>query len=199
MRNQIRCKHLEWKPKRFVILVDHANIFHNLLRLNKRIDYERLEQVLVPFSKGILIGKVIYMGVYKKILSKRQAFIAYLESIGWKVVTLPVKTTAKGKMEQKRIDLRMYRHGYGFVQENMCDTVIIVSGDGDLAELVIAVKELDKSIEVWSFQKSMAHSLIEEAGEENTHYLDTIMEQITISSPHGNENGNKRRKRKRRS
>ena len=80
----------------------------------------------------------------------------------------------------------------------MCDTVIIVSGDGDLTELVVSIKELAKKVKVWSFQKSMAHSLIEEAGEENVYFLDTIMEQITIPLPQSDGNKSKRRKRKRR-
>jgi len=183
-----------------VLLVDHANIFHIIQELETRIDYKKLAEALVPRSEGFLIAKIIYMGVYKQIHPKKQAFIDYLQSEGWTVVTLPVKTTPKGKKQQKRIDLRMYKHGVGFVQENMCDTVIIVSGDGDLTELVVSIKELAKNVKVWSFQKSMAHSLIEEAGKENVYYLDTIMNQITITPPHDqNENGKKRCKRKKHS
>jgi len=187
---------LQLVVNRAVLLVDHANIFHNIQELGKRIDYKKLVEVLAPRSEGILIAKIIYMGVYKQILSKKQGFIDYLQSEGWIVVTLPVKTTPKGKKKQKRIDLRMYKHGVGFVQENMCDTVILVSGDGDLTELVVSIKELAKNVKVWSFQKSMAQSLIEEAGEENVYYLDTIMDQITITPPPENKNRKKKSKRK---
>lgn len=178
---------MEWKPERIVILVDHANIFHIIQELKKRIDWKKFAEVLAPRSEGILIAKIIYMGVYKQIRHQKQSFIDYLLSLEWIVVTLPLKTTPKGKKQQKRIDLRMYKHGVGFVQENMCDTVIIVSGDGDLSELVVSVKELAKKVKVWSFQKSMAQSLKDEAGEENVYYLDTIMDQITITSPHDNK------------
>jgi len=179
-----------------VLLVDHANIFHIIQELETRIDYKKLAEALVPRSEGFLIAKIIYMGVYKQIHPKKQAFIDYLQSEGWTVVTLPVKTTPKGKKQQKRIDLRMYKHGVGFVQENMCDTVIIVSGDGDLTELIVSIKELAKEVKVWSFQKSMAQSLKEEAGEENVYYLDTIMDKITIITPDDNENRKKKSKRK---
>lgn len=178
---------MEWKPERIVVLVDHANIFHIIQELKKRIDWKKLADVLAPRNEGILIAKIIYMGVYKQIRPQKQSFIDYLQSLEWIVVTLPLKTTPKGKKQQKRIDLRMYKHGVGFVQENMCDKVIIVSGDGDLSELVVSIKELAKKVKVWSFQKSMAQSLKNEAGEENVYYLDTIMDQITITSPHNNK------------
>lgn len=188
---------LQLVVNRVILLVDHANIFHIIQELETRIDYKKLVEVLAPRSECFLIAKIIYMGVYKQIHPKKQAFIAYLQSEGWTVVTIPVKTTPKGKKQQKRIDIRMYKHGVGFVQENMCDTVIIVSGDGDLTELVVSVKELAKKVKVWSFQKSMAQSLKDEAGEENVYYLDTIMDQITITPPHDNENENRKKKSKR--
>jgi len=75
----------------------------------------------------------------------------------------------------------------GFIQENICDTVILVSGDGDLAELVISIKELGRKVEVWSFRKSIAHSLIEEAGDKNVFFMDDILDHIIKLDKNKNE------------
>ena len=162
--------------ERIVILVDHANIFHNIQKFKIRIDYEKLEKILV--SRGILIGKVIYLGVHNKLHPKKRAFITYLESLGWAVIKIPIKIKPKGKNQQKGIDIRIYKHAISFIQENICDNVILLSGDGDFTELVRSIKEYNKEIEVWSFRRSTSLNLIQEVGLENMHYIDMILNQI---------------------
>ncbi|MFX0036765.1 MAG: NYN domain-containing protein [Candidatus Hermodarchaeota archaeon] len=55
-----------------------------------------------------------------------------------------------------------------------------VSGDADFVDAVKKVKELGKQFTVWSFKVSLAQALIDEAGEENVQYIDTILEYIAL-------------------
>ena len=55
---------------------------------------------------------------------------------------------------------------------------ILISGDSDFLDVVRKLKELKKEIEIWSFKKSTSRSLIEEAGQENVHYIDEILDEI---------------------
>lgn len=42
------------------------------------------------------------------------------------------------------------------ISKSLCDTAILVSGDGDLAEAVQAVKNLGHHVEVVSFERGCA-------------------------------------------
>jgi len=58
------------------------------------------------------------------------------------------------------------------------DKAVLISGDSDFLDVVKKLKELKKDIEIWSFKKSISRVLIEEAGQENVHYIDTILDEI---------------------
>ncbi|MCK4381277.1 MAG: NYN domain-containing protein, partial [Candidatus Lokiarchaeota archaeon] len=63
-------------------------------------------------------------------------------------------------------------------EEDTYDKAVLISGDSDFLDVVRKLKELKKEIEIWSFKKSISRSLIEEAGYENVHYIDDILDEI---------------------
>ena len=58
------------------------------------------------------------------------------------------------------------------------DKAILVSGDGDFIEVVRKLKELKKEIEIWSFRESLSKHLKKEAGKNNIHFIEQILDQI---------------------
>jgi uncharacterized LabA/DUF88 family protein len=81
----------------------------------------------------------------------------YLEVRLGKLVRSPSGWTEKGIDMRIGIDMLM-----GAVR-NLYDVAVLVSGDGDLAEAVRAVKSLGKHVEVASFQRGRSYELVQEA------------------------------------
>jgi uncharacterized LabA/DUF88 family protein len=72
----------------------------------------------------------------------------------------------------------MYKDMVELAEEDSYDKGVLLSGDSDFLDLVKKLKELKKEIEIWSFKKSISRVLIEEAGKENVHYIDSILDEI---------------------
>jgi uncharacterized LabA/DUF88 family protein len=162
--------------KRLIIFMDHANIFHNLESLKTRINYVRFREVL---SKNYyLVGSILYMGLPKHVLPKKQAFIKYLESQGFVIQTKAIRESPNGKKFQKGIDIFIYRDIVELADEDSYDKAILVSGDSDFIDIVTKLRNLEKEIEIWGFYNSISQRLIYEAGKENVHYIDEILNEI---------------------
>lgn len=168
---------MNYRVELIAVLVDNANIFFNIKNLGIRIDYNRLERLIEKKMDETVIAKIMYVGVNKKPSKRQLAFITSMESQGWYIEKTPL-VSQKGKRKQKRVDIKIYKHGVELARQNMVDKIVLVSGDADFVELVISLKELGKKIEVYSFRKSLAKALIQEVGIENIHYLDDILEDI---------------------
>ncbi|TKJ16764.1 MAG: hypothetical protein CEE43_19335 [Promethearchaeota archaeon Loki_b32] len=162
--------------KRMIIFCDHANIFHNIEELKIRINYSKLKEI---FSENHhLIGFFIYMGIPDKILPKKRNFLNYLRAQGFIIQPKPIIISPTGIKKQKGVDVFIYKDIVELAEEDTYDKAVLISGDSDFLDVVRKLKELKKEIEIWSFKKSISRSLIEEAGYENVHYIDDILDEI---------------------
>ena len=162
--------------KRLVIFCDHANLFHNIEELKIRINYLKLKNL---FAKNHhLIGFFFYMGLPDKILPKKLKFLNYLRAQGFIIQPKKVMISPTGIKKQKGVDVFIYRDIVELAEEDSYDKAVLISGDSDFLDVVKKLKELKKEIEIWSFQKSISRALIEEAGFENVHYIDEILDEI---------------------
>ncbi len=164
------------KLERTIIFVDHANLFHNLLYLGIRIDYEKLKEKLCGGKK--ILGSILYAGVSAKPYPKKRKFLKYVEKAGFVIQSLPFDPVSN---KQKGVDVLIYKDIVELALEDAFDKAILVSGDKDFVEIIRTLKALKKHIEIWSFKKSIAKILIEEAGKENVYYLDDILDDIVIN------------------
>ncbi|MFX0023004.1 MAG: NYN domain-containing protein [Candidatus Hermodarchaeota archaeon] len=162
--------------KRVIIFIDHANIFHNIEKLNIRIDYMKLKDIF----KGDhhLVGLFMYMGIPDKILPKKLNFLKYLQAQGFVIQPKPIIISPNGVKKQKGVDIFIYKDIVELAEEDTYDKCILVSGDSDFLDVVKKLKELEKKIEIWSFKKSISRLLIEEAGKENVFFIDNILDRI---------------------
>ena len=164
------------EKKRVIIFIDHANIFHNLEKLNIRINYVKLKEI---FTKNYhLVGIFMYMGILDKVLPKKLNFLNYLKAQGFVIQQRPVITSPNGIKKQKGVDVFIYKDIVELAEEDTYDKAILVSGDSDFLDVVRKLKELQKEIEIWSFKQSISRALIDEAGKENVSYIDDILEKI---------------------
>jgi uncharacterized LabA/DUF88 family protein len=156
--------------------MDHANIFHNIERLKIRIDYVKFREALS--RNYYCIGSIVYMGIPKQLLPKKQAFIKYLESQGFVIHTKAIREAPNGKKFQKGIDISIYRDIVELADEDSYEKAILVSGDSDFIDIVVKLRGLGKDIEIWGFHNSISQRLIKEAGKENVYYIDEILNEI---------------------
>jgi uncharacterized LabA/DUF88 family protein len=161
---------------RTIIFVDHANVFKNLEKVKGRIDWKKLKLVLKGESH--LVGAFIYIGLPSQIPKEQKKFIKYLEHVGYVIQPKPLKKTPNGRREQKGVDIFIYKEIVELAVADSYDKAIIVSGDGDFIDAVNDLKRLQKTYEIWSFKNSLSKDLANEAGKDNVHYIDNILEEI---------------------
>lgn len=162
--------------RRSIIFIDHANLFHNLVRLKIRINYVAFREVLR--NDNYLLGAFVYMGIPERLLPKKYAFIKYLESQGFVIQAKNIRESPSGKKSQKGIDIFIYRDIVELAGEDSFDKAILVSGDSDFVDAIIKLKAMQKEVEIWGFYNSISHRLIKEAGRRNVHFIDGILEDI---------------------
>ena len=163
---------------RAIIFLDHGNVFHNLLLERVRIDYQKFMDLTV--LEYNLVGAIIYLGVPPNQKPEREKFIKYLESLKVWVQKLPIKVFPDGRKKQKRIDTRIHGELVDLANEDAYDVAILVSGDADFIDAVIKIKKMGKRVNVWSFERSLSNQLREVAGEGNVHFIDGVLEEITV-------------------
>jgi len=121
----------------------------------------------------------MYMGIPEQIFPKKQRFLKYLSSQGYIIQARPIKVIAEGKKMQKGLDIFIYRDIVELADEDIYDKAILVSGDSDFIEIVRKLRDLEKSIEIWSFKRSLSHELHTEVGNENVYFINEILGDIT--------------------
>jgi len=163
--------------QRAIIFIDHANLFYNIEKLQIRIDYRKFKEILTRDDH--LVGAFMYMGIPEQIFPKKQRFLKYLSSQGYIIQARPIKVIAEGKKMQKGLDIFIYRDIVELADEDIYDKAILVSGDSDFIEIVRKLRDLEKSIEIWSFKRSLSHELHTEVGNENVYFINEILGDIT--------------------
>ena len=163
--------------QRAIIFIDHANLFYNIEKLQIRIDYRKFKEILTRDDH--LVGAFMYMGIPEQIFPKKQRFLKYLSSQGYIIQARPIKVIAEGKKMQKGLDIFIYRDIVELADEDTYDKAILVSGDSDFIEIVRKLRDLEKSIEIWSFKRSLSHELHTEVGNENVYFINEILGDIT--------------------
>jgi len=166
------------EKERAIIFIDHANVFKNLEIVDGRINWRKFKKILA--KNHHLVGAFVYIGVPNPIPKDQRRFIKYLKHVGYVVQLKPIQETSEGKKKQKGIDVFMYKEIVELAEADAYDKAIIVSGDADFIDAVRKLKELNKEFVIWSFKISLAQKLIEEAGGNNIHYIDYILDDIKV-------------------
>jgi uncharacterized LabA/DUF88 family protein len=162
--------------ERVVVLVDGSNLFYAASILNIGIDYAKLLQVLVRGRR--LVRAYFYTGVDRS-NEKQQGFLLWMSRNGYRVISKELIQFPDGS-RKANLDVEMAIDM--LLLARCCDTIVLLSGDGDLAYAVNSVTYKGIRVEVVSLQSMTSDSLINVSDL----YIDlgTIKDQVQRSDDH---------------
>ncbi len=150
--------------ERVSIFIDGSNLYHSLKSEfgTARVDFEKFAQQLVGDRK--LIRAYYYNAPVRREddeerYQNQQRFFNRLRQI-------PYLTTKLGRLErrgntvvEKGVDINIAVDMLKYAHNDAYDTAILVSGDGDFALAIEAVKDTGKHVEVAAASSSQAYHL----------------------------------------
>jgi uncharacterized LabA/DUF88 family protein len=168
---------MKQENEKIMVFIDNSNLFHSFQKIHFHCDYIKLREVLTAGRK--LVDVILYTGIMYPVKTKDKRWLSKLHHLGYSVKTRSVKVAPNGKKVEKRIDVLMAVDIIASVYEKKYDTAVIVSGDGDFVPVVKKLKELNKSVEIWSFKELLSEQL-KSLVSTNIHYIDTVLDQIKM-------------------
>lgn len=145
---------LDCSHQRVVVLIDGSNLFYAASYLSLEIDYVKLLRCLVQNRR--LVRAYFYTGV-DRTNDKQQGFLHWMRRNGYRVVTKDLVQFPDGSQKanvQVEIAVDM------MTLADYCDTMILVSGDGNLAYAANAIAYRGVQIELVSLRSMTSDSLI---------------------------------------
>jgi uncharacterized LabA/DUF88 family protein len=139
---------------RVVIFIDGANLFYAAVNLQIEIDYTKLLHQLVGGRR--LLRPYFYTGIDRH-NDKQQGFLLWLRRNGYRVITKELLTLPDGS-KKANLTVEIVVDMLGLSQ--YCDTLILLSGDGDLAYAVNAITYRGVKVEVVSLRSMTSEGLI---------------------------------------
>jgi uncharacterized LabA/DUF88 family protein len=156
--------------QRVAIFIDGSNLFYAALHLNIEIDYAKL---LCKLTQGRrLLRAYFYTGV-DRTNDKQQGFLLWMRRNGYRVVAKELIQHTDGS---KKANLDVEIAVDMMMLSKYCGTVVLLSGDGDLAYAVNSIAYRGVQIEIVSLPSMTSDLLINVADR----YIDlaTIREDI---------------------
>lgn len=177
---------IEKKGERIAIFIDGSNLYHSIRDLFDVHDNEIDFAKLISLLKGsrLLIGAYYYnapldRGYNEEIYWKQQRFFSDLKRIpGFHVILCNMrKIVHPGKEPEfsvKGDDVYLATDMISMAYENLYDTAILVSGDGDVVPAIRKARKLGKRVENAHFSVSRSNFLKKEC--DASIFLDEIIE-----------------------
>jgi uncharacterized LabA/DUF88 family protein len=138
---------------RVVILIDASNLFYAAVQLNLEIDYTKL---LHHLTQGrLLVRAYFYTGVDPN-NQKQQGFLTWMRRNGYRVVAKDLIQFPDGS---KKADLSVEIAIDMMNLSRYCDTLVLLSGNGDLAYAVDKIAYHGVQVEVISLPSMLNQAL----------------------------------------
>lgn len=139
---------------RVVLFIDGASLFYAAMQMEIEVDYARL---LARLSKG---GRLIHSHFYTSVdpnNDKQKGFLYWMQCNGYRVIT---KSLAPSTTGSRKVNLNVEITVDMLRLSSYCDTMILVSGDGDLACALDFITYQGVQTEVVGLRSMMSESLI---------------------------------------
>ena len=167
------------KIKRVLVLVDESNVVGSAKLVNKRIDWPKLRDYLVPEERGReLVEMVIYVGLppmadsWAEPRKRKMGFVHYLRTQGFLVVTKD--GTPRGEDYKANVDVMMGIDAMAVSTRIEPDIVVLVTGDADFAHLATELRRRGIKVQVAATRAALGAQLMSSANE--VVELDPILE-----------------------
>jgi uncharacterized LabA/DUF88 family protein len=160
----------EPEVERVIVFIDGSNLFYAALQLKLEIDYAKLLHCLTRNRR--LTRAYFYTGV-DRLNEKQQGFLLWMRRNGYRVVTKDLIQYPDGS-KHANLDVEIAVDMLALAP--YCDSVVLLSGDGDLAYVVNAIAYQGVKVEVVGLSSMTSETLINVAD----HYTDLATLQPVI-------------------
>jgi uncharacterized LabA/DUF88 family protein len=157
--------------ERVIIFIDGSNFYHSVKDTfdlhDNEIDFKKLINILK--NNMLLIGVYYYnasldRGYNEEIYWKQQRFFSELRKIpGFHVILCTmrkmIRSGGKPEFSVKGDDIHLATDMVSFAYENLYDTAILVSGDGDFVPSIKRIQKLGKRVGNAYFRVSSSNFL----------------------------------------
>jgi uncharacterized LabA/DUF88 family protein len=144
----------EEMARRVVILIDGANLFYAASQLDLEIDYGKLLRHLTRNRR--LVRAYFYTGVDRS-NEKQQGFLHWMRRNGYRVVAKDLVQFPDGS---KKANVEVEIAVDMMTLASHCDTIVLLSGDGNLTYAVDLVSYRGAQIELISLRSMTSEHLI---------------------------------------
>ena len=151
-------------PPRVAVFIDGSNLYHSLEENCKRFDVD-----FAAFATKLCNGRSLFRTYYYNVLRERdrnpqayedqQKFLTALYNTPYLEVRLGGSKMRGDVAIEKGIDIMLATDLLRLAWDDHYDVGIVVSGDGDFAYAVQAVKDLGKHVEVAAFPSNLSWEL----------------------------------------
>ena len=151
-------------PQRVAIFIDGSNLYHSLDENCKRYDLDfgafttklvKYRQLFRVYYYNALLDKVRHPQRYQD----QQRFLSALYKTPYLEVRLGTSKVRGDTAVEKGVDIMMATDMLRLAWSDIYDVAVMVTGDGDFAYAVQAVKDLGKHVEVAAFPANLAWEL----------------------------------------
>jgi uncharacterized LabA/DUF88 family protein len=164
--------------ERIIIFVDNSNIFKGFQKYNILADYEKLKNLITGERK---LGQIfLYEGVIYPISPEKKRWYKELSKRSGYIIKASFDKIVSNGVIEKKVDIKIAIDMVSLAYENAYDTAVLVSGDGDFLPVIKKVLELDKGVEIWAFNYSLANTLKEQIEQKNIFYLENILNKLKL-------------------
>jgi uncharacterized LabA/DUF88 family protein len=139
---------------RVAIFIDGANLFYAAMQLNFEIDYSKL---LRHLCKNRQLVRAYFYSACDRTNEKQQGFLLWMSRNGYRVITKELIQFPDGS-KKANLDIEIAVDMLTLAQ--YCNTIVLLSGDGDLAYAVNSVAYKGVQVEVVSLASMTSESLI---------------------------------------
>lgn len=150
------------------IFIDGSNLYHALRDNCLRVDLNFAE-----FTSKLCAGRPLFRTYYYNALQdplqrpdshrEQQEFLDTLRKTPYLEVRLGSTKLLQGVPVEKGIDIMLGTDLLHYAWDNLYDVAVLVSGDGDFAYALQAVKNMGRHVEVAYFGSNVSRTLLEVA------------------------------------
>ncbi len=163
------------KTDRISVFIDGSNLFYAAFQLGIEVDYEKLLKQLVGDRR--LLRAYFYTGVDPD-NAKQKGFLMWMRHNGYRVVTKELVKTSDGT---KKANLDVEIAVDMITMAEYCQSITLLSGDGDLFYALDSISSQGVQVEVVSLRSMTSDQLINVADR----YTDLYKIQRSISKTLG--------------
>lgn len=149
-----RRRRLLEQSDRVAIFIDGANLFYAAMQLSLEVDYAKL---LRRLTGGRQLIRAYFYTACDSGNEKQQGFLLWMSRNGYRVVTKELIQFPDGS-KKANLDVEIAVDMLTLARN--CDTIVLLSGDGDLAYAVNSIAYQGVQVEVVSLGSMTSESLV---------------------------------------